>query len=521
MKNDDDYRDIVCIVDQLKHLNFKRYALIEPYIPSIIKTINNGSFDEDILGSYEPNEVLSLMGHIFFGLSLVTHNISTISPPKVCKLNKELKLATWLKNLKPLGIESKQGVVYEAKFMGRYDVVLKKPKQSYFLENTIKDYFNGIYCVNELRSQCASFVYTYSLITMDEAKDELWLVTEKVNGPTLKSLLKAGMVDLRSFLHIYCKVLLALEIGQSSSYRFCHYDLHTENILISTIAEPQHYNVFMHEIVVGHKLNPVLIDYGMSSIHVEQQNRFIGQHNIEANAIYPYIMAGYDAYVFLLFVKDIVVAHPYKNNKVIENLIYELLKFYGSLDHTNYVDAIKIHIGQYTPLDMFKYVMGQYKHILNISIKKRTVYSSSIIHTSPIAMLGRLYNDKLSYMVECCKDQSFIDLTVDLKQAQHNDMNEMNHIKFQYNELNDMVQRDLNIMNKVWAIDNLNEYDHTNMEMLCFTVNLMFMVQQLGLDTFKPYRLWLKKFRASEHLKYYMNHYATYTRRDRLVKVKP
>ncbi len=58
-----------------------------------------------------------------------------------------------LTNLESFGNLSKQGDVYKGIFLGK-EVVLKKPKKKFFLENTLKDYFNGIKCINSLRMEC-------------------------------------------------------------------------------------------------------------------------------------------------------------------------------------------------------------------------------------------------------------------------------------------------------------------------------------------------------------------------------
>ncbi len=61
---------------------------------------------------------------------------------------------------------SKQGDVYKGYFLGK-EVVLKKPKKKFFLENTLKDYFNGIKCINSLRMECPMFAYTLGILTIE------------------------------------------------------------------------------------------------------------------------------------------------------------------------------------------------------------------------------------------------------------------------------------------------------------------------------------------------------------------
>ncbi len=78
----------------------------------------------------------------------------------ICKMNK------WLTNLESFGNLSKQGDVYKGVFF-RKRSCLKKPKKKFFLENTLKDYFNGIKCINSLRMECPMFAYTLGILTIE------------------------------------------------------------------------------------------------------------------------------------------------------------------------------------------------------------------------------------------------------------------------------------------------------------------------------------------------------------------
>ncbi len=44
-------------------------------------------------------------------------------------------------------------------------------------------------------------------------------------------MLKCNELSFKEFLDIFAQILVALEIGQNK-YKFCHYDLHTDNVII-------------------------------------------------------------------------------------------------------------------------------------------------------------------------------------------------------------------------------------------------------------------------------------------------
>ncbi|CCV02511.1 Tyrosine kinase [Armadillidium vulgare iridescent virus] len=500
--------DIIYIIDKIRNDNQVKYSCVEPFLPEIELSIKNGSLLEK-LPKREEEEKLRLLSYLFYGCVSMTLNTSTIAPVKDKKVS-SLKMGSWLKDIQLFGVESKQGNVYKGKFLNQ-PVVLKQPKKSFFLENTLKDYFNGIYCVNKLRIECPLFAYTYGLLTVTNKKatkgtmdDELWLVTEYINGKTLKAMLTEDLLSFKDFLDIFVQILIALEIGQEK-YKFCHYDLHTDNIIIDKIlGAPYRAHVFVYDIDVNSVYRPVLIDYGMSSISPEK-NVSIGQHKIEKNGIFHYLFPGYDAYVFLLFCRDIA-------NNTIQAGIDELFKFYGSIDHVNYVSTLKNNTGRQTPLLFLEYIRKTYPHI-SFKFSPRTAMNKSLLVKSPTVMLVDLLFEGttditfrktvkqslttqknitqgfIHFMIECIRNKKWFD--------------EENKNFLPLSVYKKMISRDMDLFDSIEShvrtTDDLNQ----KMENSQYLVNILFLIRQLRLEDFKPYREWAFKFESSDLMKFY------------------
>ncbi len=181
-------------------------------------------------------------------------------------------------------------------------------------------------------------------------------------------MLKCNELSFKEFLDIFAQILVALEIGQNK-YKFCHYDLHTDNVIIVPITNNYTCHVHVYDINVKTKFMPVMIDYGMSSSSLEKDIS-IGQHKIEDNGIFPYLFPGYDPYVFLLFCRDV-------SSVSIKSGINHLFKFYGDIDHIDYVSTLKNNTGRQTPLLFLEYIIKTYPQ-LSMDFTPRT-YNDQVI----------------------------------------------------------------------------------------------------------------------------------------------
>lgn len=362
-------KDIEYIIQTILEYNQNAYKVIKPHLNKLLSLINKDELDKLNL---KLEEYLNLKHYLFLTCTLITEGVLTLAPPKNLP-DKTLKLREWLKDLKDYNSKGKQGIVFLGTFLDE-KIILKKSKASNFLENTLKDYFVGLYCVNNLRMECSMFTFTYGVLTINKGLNEMWIATEYVDGQTLKSLIKSLTFD--QFLNIFAQILIALEIGQDI-YRFCHYDLHTDNIIIVD-SDPQVYHLFKYDIIVKCRNKPVLIDFGMSSILVNDEV-YIGQHSNESNGIFPYLSPGYDPYIFLLFSKQLA-------NRSLRDGIDKLFKFYGNINHKNYVNTLKTISNKFTPLLFLEYLKNNFE--LEMTFKERTKYGQSIELLKPNNILN-------------------------------------------------------------------------------------------------------------------------------------
>jgi tRNA A-37 threonylcarbamoyl transferase component Bud32 len=554
--------DVVYIIDKIREDNVIKYSCLEPYINLIVKKLGNGSlkfnqteklFKKQLLRE----EYLQLMAYLFYGCLCVTKETSTIAPVGELSLigrkeEKFIKMNKWLTNLQGFGAISKQGDVYKGNFLGQ-EVVLKRPKKSFFLENTLKDYFNGIKCINNLRMECPMFAYTLGMLTIkgapktgnnEEPNDEIWLVTEYVKGKTLKEMLnvkhgRGEELSFKNFLDIFAQVLIALEIGQHK-HKFCHYDLHTDNVIVVPNNGSYICHTFVYDVEVKSKYMPVLIDYGMSSISPEK-DMYIGQHKIEKNGIYHYLFPGYDAYIFLLFCRD-VAGHQIKAG------IDHLFKFYGDIDHYNYVTTLKNNTGRQTPLLFLEFIRHNYPQ-LSLHFSERTAMSKSLLFRTPSMMMAEMFlnedekktisscfNNELDkgfiyYMLECTRNQlwfgqdknmltmsaykkmilqdmSLLDKFLGLapllypgeprfprkrRKAHPETLNPPSGISFT-ETFNKILPSDCQKNDKKFL--QLDAHCE-RMDNLQCAVNLLFLIKQLKLCDYKPYKNWVDKFEGS------------------------
>jgi serine/threonine protein kinase len=537
--------DIIYIIDKIRDDNVIKYGCLEPYISSLLEKLDKGSlklnqlekkFNKPLLRE----EYLQLMSYLFYGCICMTKETSTIAPiGNDLSGSRFVKMNKWLNNLQTFGAVSKQGDVYRGLFLGK-DVVLKRPKKTFFLENTLKDYFNGIKCINSLRMECPMFAYTLGILTVtnpnppitankkskgnkkkntntldreEKNGDEIWLVTEYIKGKTLKEMLKSEELSFKDFLDIFCQILVALEIGQQK-HKFCHYDLHTDNVIVVPTAsdlrsERGGYTChsFVYDINITAKYMPVLIDYGMSSISPEK-DIYIGQHKIEKNGIFHYLFPGYDAYIFLLFCRDIAGVN-------ITAGIDHLFRFYGDIDHSNYVTTLKNTTGRQTPLLFLEFIKQNYPQI-SLKFTPRTVMSKNLLFRTPSMLMAELFldtNEKetisvcfeaelskgfIYYMLECTRNQMWF--------GKDKNLLSMSAYK-------KMIMQDMSLLGKFLVPT--DEYGGEMEDLQC-AVNVLFLIKQLKMYEFRPYKEWVEKFEESKMYGWYKNEKPYFDRCQRL-----
>ncbi len=71
-------------------------------------------------------------------------------------------------------------------------------------------------------------------------------------------MLKCNELSFKEFLDIFAQILVALEIG-SKQYKFCHYDLPTDNVIIVPITNNYTCHVHVYDITVRQSFMPVMM----------------------------------------------------------------------------------------------------------------------------------------------------------------------------------------------------------------------------------------------------------------------
>lgn len=484
--------DIIYIVDKIRENHSTKFNCVEPYISLMESKLKRGSLDLKLIEKrFKEEEYLQFMANIFFGCVCITKEVSTIVPVK--NLKKTIKINSWLQNLNEFGAESKQGDVYKGSFLGK-EIVLKKPKSTTFLENTLKDYFNGICCVNNLRLECPMFAYTLGILTIDkipkgtQSQKEIWLATEYINGRTLKEMFANKHFFFEDFLDVFAQLLIALEIGQQK-YKFCHYDLHANNIMIVPLKNRYTCHLFMYDIKVKSKYMPVLIDFGMSSSCLDD-NISIGQHQISKNGIFPYLFPGYDAYSFLLYCKEATTSSMFSK-------IEKLFNFYGNINNLDYVKTLKNNTGRQTPMFFLEYLRHNYS--LSLKFKPRTVMTKTLMLKTPSVIMGDMFLSleekkilKQPFIPET--DKGFVQYVLELSKHKLSSPGKVDKLKSE--DCKRMISYDIKYLSK-FLVATPSEED------LQCVINILFLIKQLRINKYRPYNDWVNKFEASDSYLWY------------------
>ncbi len=329
---------------------------------------------------------------------------------------------TELTKLRKIGAKSVESNIYESKLFSKtVSIILKVPKTTEYHNELIRTYFIGMH-MNKLRLLIPNFVYTFGLFRDDE--NHIFMGTEYIDGPSFEQLLKENRLGIIEIFNIIVQIFLALEIAQRH-YRFCHYDLHVNNIMLRPIKEPYTYVVVLDDkkyTIKAEKYIPIIIDYGLSSIHLEK--RSIGTYSFQKYGIFPFLIQGVDQYKLLF--------HTYARAiPQIQRQIGILFLLYGEQDPykilINPVEMLLVISKQYlrnvsfssiatcTPLDFVIWMSKQEEIKLQLVIENRDLFfpgSDMIkkklrINSSPLTSYVMLkYMEKFSTEKISDKDQT-------------------------------------------------------------------------------------------------------------------
>jgi len=173
-------------------------------------------------------------------------------------LDKNITIRKQSAKFRKIDTKGSESKIYNAVILD-LPVIVKEPRDNE--ENIRKEYEIGL-CLNKLRGYVPNYMYTYSNSTKS-------IIVERIPGITLAKAIKNNKLNFIQLLSLYFSILLAIETGQKN-HKFCHHDLHTNNIILRPIVKPIQYIVLcdqkQYEVTLTDYI-PTIIDYGMAIVN--------------------------------------------------------------------------------------------------------------------------------------------------------------------------------------------------------------------------------------------------------------
>lgn len=341
---------------------------VEPFLKffNIEKILTDSTLCDDRRSSgFNP----ALLERLFFMACLVSEDITLPFNYKIrptLNFEKNLQKQDWLTEFEHFSIKSKQGSATKYLLFKKHKIVIKKAKNSKFDQITHRDFCVGIH-LNKFLNTAPFFVRTLGCF---EHKKQFYISTEFIDGINLKEFLRSKNGSFVDFLNIFFQILLGLEIAQNK-LNFAHYDLHTDNVILTRTTSKLVVQLYGHEYIVNANFRPVMIDFGLSSIHTKGHN--LGQKSLETKGIYSHLSPGYDIYVFLLFCLDMS-----KNISVIKG-INDLLVFFNTKTNIsmdlltqNHIKSLNKGVSDLIPYQFINFLLKKYPSDLAVSWYPKT-----------------------------------------------------------------------------------------------------------------------------------------------------
>jgi hypothetical protein len=330
--------------------------------------------------------------------------------------SKNWKKKDWLVDIKHFGSKSKQGVVMKSLMLGQFHVVIKKAKSSIFDTITLRDFCVGIN-INKILDEAPFFVRTLGCFFTSFSDRGFHIVTEFVDGISLKNFIKNKKSDFEGFLNIFFQILLGLETAQHK-LNFSHYDLHTNNVLLVHQSEPVDVTLYGYTYHSTYIYRPVMIDFGLSTVFSNGET--VGETSLESKGIYNHLSPGYDVYIFLLFCADVAQ----KCNKTIAEGIAHLLNFFKletnvpmQLLLNNHVKALQKGVSNLIPIKFINYLLNEYGSKLSVEVMAKR-YNCLGCRVPVFVKLKQLFdvNDELDVRLKTCERDGLVKvLTANIK----------------------------------------------------------------------------------------------------------
>ena len=223
--------------------------------------------------------------HNMEAISYMFNKLLTSSNQKngIYQVSKNIK--NIIKKHTKLNIESSSGDIYITDmFTSNIKFVIKIPKNINEHIGIVREYFIGLNAINKLRYLIPNFVYTFisfncptecnDILNIKQTSTTPFIILEHIPGDTIKTLLNNNLITFSQYINIFVQLLFALEIAQRN-ISFCHFDLHTSNIICRHIDNDMNYNILLDNTtynITCRKYLPVVIDFGLSSVKYKKKN---------------------------------------------------------------------------------------------------------------------------------------------------------------------------------------------------------------------------------------------------------
>jgi len=290
----------------------------------IVKDVLTNNFKNGV----DMNAVVCMFDNLF---------LSTAKSKQHGLFHLSVHVTKWVKKLEKIDIDSSAGFIYFSDILSDIKVIIKLPQDSesdYY--DMIREYFIGITEINKLRYTLPNFVYTFGAFICpmdkgvlckgeDDSKTIPFVVFENIPGENMQKMLEDEKLDFHQYLGMFIQVLLALEVAQRT-VGFCHFDLHTGNLMCRTIRDECKYTVpldnMVYEVTAKEYL-PVIIDFGLST--VKHNGNVVGSYTFPEHGMMHYMLPGVDMFKFLYY------SCTFSQGNV-QRQILNLMSFYGKDD---------------------------------------------------------------------------------------------------------------------------------------------------------------------------------------------
>lgn len=229
----------------------------------------------------------------------------------------------WYDNPVVIGKESVEGIAATISLANskNQSFVIKTPR-SKDNDELVHEALVGMFALNKVRKYVPNFMFVYSysrcspMVIMDNnvlnwcdknvEENTSYLISELIsNSQPLSEIIAKNDFSLFNMKKTFAQIINALSIAEIG-FNYTHYDLHADNILVSTFKSkvdvPIYHEGDIYNIkYVNSRYIPFIIDYGCSTVTIDNYGSFgkLGLENYGVDAYTKYPM--YDVYKLLCF----------------------------------------------------------------------------------------------------------------------------------------------------------------------------------------------------------------------------